>query len=162
MQKSRMKTIVKLLTPPDLPSSKEAYQKLEKRINWDKLRISIRATVVPLETLIESLPSHGRYTIKGENGSGKSSLLLLIKLLKGREAFYLPAKHELSFQLSKDGFSTGQLVRKTLHELLEKLDTEIVLLDEWDANLDTVNQQQLSQLIDQLSQKKCVIEVRHR
>lgn len=162
MQKSRMKTVTKLLDSPTLPTVEQAYKKLEKRIQWEKIRITFNQTEVESKSIFESFPNEGRYTIKGENGSGKSSLLLLIKTIKGREAFYLPVKHDLAFQLSKDGFSTGQLVRKTLHEVLEKLDTSIVLLDEWDANLDTANQQQLSKLIDQISQKKCVIEVRHR
>jgi ABC-type transport system involved in cytochrome bd biosynthesis fused ATPase/permease subunit len=162
MQKSRMNTVNKLLDSPDLPHFEQSYHKLENRVQWDKIRISFNETEISSKSIIESLPNQGRYTIKGENGSGKSSLLLLLKMTKGSKAFYLPAKHELAFQLSKDGFSTGQLVRKTLHEILEKLDTPTVLLDEWDANLDTANQQQLSRLIDQLSQKKCVIEVRHR
>ncbi|MCB1180922.1 MAG: ABC transporter ATP-binding protein/permease [Chlamydiia bacterium] len=162
MQKSRMNTVRNLLDSSDFPQIEQSYDKLEKRVHWDKIRVSCHETEIPSKTIIESLPCQGRYTIKGENGSGKSSLLLLFKLMKGGEAFYLPAKHELAFQLSKDGFSRGQLVQKTLQEILEKLDASIVLLDEWDANLDTFNQQQLSRLIDKISQKKCVIEVRHR
>lgn len=82
-------------------------------------------------------------------------------MLKGESAFYLPAKHDLTFQLSKDGLSTGQFARKTLEELLANLDTPLVLLDEWDANLDKENMEKFSALIENLSLEKCVIESRH-
>lgn len=162
MQKSRIQTIIKLLEPSNLQEPEQAYASLEKRIQWEKICVTDNEIQIPAKALLELLPTNGRYTVKGENGTGKSSLLSLLKVVKGREAFYLPVKHELSFRLSKDGFSTGQLVRKTLHELLERLETPIVLLDEWDAYLDNTNQTQLSELIDELSKKKCVIEVRHK
>lgn len=162
MQTSRLKTITKLLDSSNLYSSEQASLALKKRIQWDKIRISSNSTLVSLNTFLEGMPSQGRYTIRGENGSGKSSFLFMLKVLKGHEAFYLPAKHDLFFQRSRNGFSTGQLARETLRELLEKLPAQVVLLDEWDANLDTPNQEKLSQLIDQISQNKCVVEVRHR
>lgn len=161
MQKSRLKTIAKLLDSPDLKCSKDAYKKLEERIQWDKIQINGNESISP-KSFITSIPSCGRYTIKGSNGAGKSSFLLLLKMIKRHEAFYLPVKHDLVFKLSKDGFSTGQLVRKILNEILEKIDTSIILLDEWDANLDIVNQHKLSELIDRMSIDRCVIEVRHK
>jgi len=162
MQKSRMKTVKMLLESPNLSDAEQAYQKLEKRIFWDKIQLAFNTEPVSPKTILESLSSKGRYTIKGENGSGKSSLLLLIKMIKEREAFYLPVKHDLVFNGSIDHVSTGQSVKKVLQEVLEKLDTPIILLDEWDANLDTINKHKLSEIIDQISQKKCVIEVRHK
>ena len=135
MQKSRMKTIKNLLEAPDFPELDQALQKLENRIQWDKIYLTFNEMQTNPKILVEEVPPKGRYTVKGENGGGKSSLLLLIKMLNKREAFYLPVKHDLSFQVSKEGFSTGQLARKTLNELLEHLEAPIVLLDEWDAIL---------------------------
>lgn len=162
MQKSRLETVLKILEPSELFNASNAHRVLDQRIHWDKIKIGYdnTASYFPKQ-LLESVPEKGRYTLQGENGSGKTSLLLLLKMLKGESAFYLPAKHELAFQLSKDGLSTGQFVRKTLEELLENLDTPLILLDEWDANLDKENMDKFSAIIENLSFNKCVIESRH-
>ncbi len=39
---------------------------------------------------------------------------------------------------------------------------DIILLDEWDANLDKNKMILIDQLIDDISSRKVVIEVRHR
>ena len=80
---------------------------------------------------------------------------------QGSAAFYLPAKHELIFKKSKNGFSTGQQSFNILDELFIHLKEPILLLDEWDANLDSINKIKLSKLIDQIALNKCVIEIRH-
>jgi ABC-type multidrug transport system fused ATPase/permease subunit len=162
MQKSRLSTVLRLLETSDLIESDKAPQEFKKRIDWNKIQVRSNGTSVSLDSFQNSLESNGRYTVYGENGSGKSSLLLLLKMKNGSEAFYLPAKHDLVFQGSKNKQSTGQYVRKILHELLESVTAPIILLDEWDANLDLSNQGRLSELIDTLSKTKCVVEVRHR
>jgi ABC-type transport system involved in cytochrome bd biosynthesis fused ATPase/permease subunit len=53
-------------------------------------------------------------------------------------------------------------LRNRLVEILAKVNADVLLLDEWDANLDSENRETLSALLDEISQKKCVIEVRHR
>jgi ABC-type bacteriocin/lantibiotic exporter with double-glycine peptidase domain len=60
------------------------------------------------------------------------------------------------------GRSTGELLKDQLEEIYKNVEAKIILLDEWDANLDGLNQNQLSQLIDQIARKKCVVEVQHR
>lgn len=162
MQKSRLKTVVKLLEPTQLVDPLKARQQLEKRIQWDKITVATDVnTSLSAKQLLETLPQKGRVTLHGENGSGKTSLLLLIKMLKGESAFYLPSKHDLLFQLSKEKLSTGQSAKKILHELLDHLDNPVVLLDEWDANLDQENVNNLSKLINRLSTDRFVIESRH-
>ncbi|PCI92433.1 hypothetical protein COB11_07400 [Candidatus Aerophobetes bacterium] len=159
MYKSRLKTVMELLEPSHKGESN--HRQLEKRIRWDAINVDSNKVSLSSRDLLGALPKSGRFTLQGENGSGKTSLLLLLKLNKGESAFYLPAKHQLMFQVSHTSLSTGQLATSTLKELLEKLDSPIVLLDEWDANLDKRNTQSLSQLIEKLSLKKCVIESRH-
>ncbi len=137
---------------------------LASRIQWNKLRLHVQDKVTELKSIDDmhrTLPKAGRITLRGENGSGKSTLLMLLKDQWGEKAYYLPAQHHLEFE-SAQGLSTGELLRARLKELSEKVNTDILLLDEWDSNLDHSNQQELSHLIDQLSEKKCIIEIRHR
>jgi ABC-type transport system involved in cytochrome bd biosynthesis fused ATPase/permease subunit len=42
-----------------------------------------------------------------------------------------------------------------------EIDGHILLLDEWDANLDQANREILNAKIDQLAKRNLVIEVRH-
>ncbi|MFZ4098995.1 MAG: hypothetical protein ACOYKZ_01535 [Chlamydiia bacterium] len=111
---------------------------------------------------MSSPPRTGRYTLRGANGSGKTSLLLLLKQQLGDQAFFLPAKHNLMFQSHSSEGSTGQLLRRSLQEIQDNIRVPLVLLDEWDANLDAQTAQQVSGEIDTLAQACCVIESRHR
>lgn len=160
MQQSRLKTIYALFDEAKLQDSSNSKNELEKRINWNKL--SINSGEANPKDLIFQLPHSGRYTIKGENGSGKTSLLLLLKLLNPTTTFYLPPKHDLTFNISKDKHSTGQFATKALHELLEHSKAKILLLDEWDANLDKDNFNLINQALDKLSENIFVLESIHK
>ncbi len=103
-----------------------------------------------------------RITIRGANGSGKSSLLLLLKERLKEDAFYFPVENHLVFQKDGFGLSTGQGLKKKLLEIQENVDVKVLLLDEWDANLDASNQSEISQWLDTMVHTQCVIEVRHR
>lgn len=166
MQKSRLETVAKLIDPKLQIKQDEAKQQLTNRIHWGKISaitVNEQHEILkhPAEILQKELPVTGRITLSGENGSGKTSLLLLLKLTCGENAFFLPVKHNLLFSSSFDKLSTGQRTIKILHELLEKIDAPIILLDEWDANLDAENARIVSKKIDELSSKSCVIESRH-
>jgi ABC-type transport system involved in cytochrome bd biosynthesis fused ATPase/permease subunit len=87
---------------------------------------------------------------------------MLVKNSLSDRAFFLPTQNQLSFISETNKYSTGESLRNRLIEILERVDVDVLLLDEWDANLDKENQERLSLLIDQLAEKKCVIEVRHR
>jgi ABC-type transport system involved in cytochrome bd biosynthesis fused ATPase/permease subunit len=162
-----------------LEVTKDEPSLLEQRISWNKIRITPsnngHATILSEEDrqaighpalLREKLNTQplqsGRLTVRGENGCGKSTLLQLIKKDLGDRAFYLPAQHHLAFTVDTSGASTGESLRRRLEEMQNNVDAEVLLLDEWDANLDEFNQQRLSELIEQVSQKKLVVEVRHR
>lgn len=161
MQKSYLNTVLKHLDILSHSATEKNSETLSCRIKWDKINLTSNEDLIQLKSFIDKLPSTGRFTVKGENGSGKTALLLHLKMINGEKAFYLPVKHDLVFKRSTAGSSTGQLAHKTLAEIFHQLSAPIVLLDEWDANLDAANQQELSKLIDQLALKKCVIEVRH-
>lgn len=57
--------------------------------------------------------------------------------------------------------SSGERQLKQIDFIFSQ-DTDIFLLDEWDANLDTAHTQKISTIIDKLACNKCVIEVRHK
>lgn len=78
-----------------------------------------------------------------------------------RRHFFLPTHNQLSFFAETNRYSTGESLKNRLIEILDKVEADVLLLDEWDANLDSENKEKLSQLIDELASKKCVIEVRH-
>lgn len=173
MHKGKLVSIYKSIQP--IQYSQTA---MEKKVKWNKIKIvnTHFSTSVPNDhvslagplaltgyhELLEFTNKAGRVTLRGENGAGKSTLLMLIKNSLSERAFFLPTQNQLSFLSQPNKYSTGESLRNRLLEILDKVDVDVLLLDEWDANLDQENKEQLSLLIDELSEKKCVIEVRHR
>jgi hypothetical protein len=161
--RAQLSTVVGALSTRQLASPELMIDELKSRVNWPL--ISAQATPGDLSmdpsALFHALPEKGRVTLQGENGSGKSSLLLLLKALHGEQAFYLPAHHDLLFARAPKRGSTGQTSTAILHELIERVRTPILLLDEWDANLDSSRRERLSQLLDGVASRALVIEVRH-
>lgn len=157
-----------------IQASKESASQLEKKVKWDKIRLMKSAAdeqislAGPKEAsfqseLLDRAASSGRLTIRGENGAGKSTLLMILKNTLKDRAFFLPTHHsQLSFASETNKYSTGESLKNRLVEILAKVDANVLLLDEWDANLDPENREILSALLDEISEKKCVIEVRHR
>ncbi len=157
---TKVKKILRLTTPEQALAASCA-----SRIDWTSIRIQgeMEERESPsIAWIQERSRSPGRWTIQGRNGSGKTSLLLEMKQLLQEEAFYLPAQNQLDFATSSDGHSTGERLKQQLHEVEAAVEARVILLDEWNANLDRQNQEQLSLLIDRIAVKKCVIEVRHR
>ncbi|WP_068469465.1 ABC transporter ATP-binding protein [Candidatus Protochlamydia phocaeensis] len=170
MHRSKLLSIYKAIQP-----IADADTAMEKKVKWPKIQIS-SSTIASsdhislpgpqaLNSYHDLLPyTHqaGRITLRGENGAGKSTLLMLVKNALCDRAFFLPTQNQLSFISETNKYSTGESLKNRLLEILERVDVDVLLLDEWDANLDKDNQERLSALIDELAQKKCVIEVRHR
>jgi ABC-type multidrug transport system fused ATPase/permease subunit len=101
----------------------------------------------------------GRYEINGENGSGKSSLLLhLNEVLEN--SFYLPAHPDLAISDHETPGSSGEKMLQHIHFLSEGNESYL-LLDEWDANLDAANRNLVASELERLSKTKVLIEVRH-
>lgn len=173
MHKSKLISIYKSIQPIQY-----SHAEMEKKVKWGKIKIvnTNFPTAVPddhvslagpraissYQELLEFTNRAGRVTLRGENGAGKSTLLMLIKNSLSERAFFLPTQNQLSFLSQTNKYSTGESLRNRLMEILDRVDVDVLLLDEWDANLDQENKERLSLLIDELSEKKCVIEVRHR
>lgn len=157
--KTRVKTILTVAETQEV-ESKSSYI---PRIHWQSIQLQgMEGHPVSMDSVTKVVNQPGRITIRGKNGSGKSSLLLELKRLFKDDAFYLPSQNHLHFSFGEVGRSTGELLKEQLEEIHKSVDAKIILLDEWDASLDGVNQSHLSQSIDQIAQKKCVVEVRHR
>lgn len=172
MHKSKLTAIYRTIQP-----SRDVQQTLAKKVKWPKIStLSVPSTtasddhvslagpqaIQSHEHLLQRTALAGRLTIRGENGCGKSTALLLLKHALASKAFFLPTHNHLSFESETNKYSTGESLKNRLLEILEKVEADVLLLDEWDANLDHENKEKLSLLIDELAEKKCVIEVRHR
>jgi ABC-type multidrug transport system fused ATPase/permease subunit len=60
------------------------------------------------------------------------------------------------------GFSSGERQLQSLTEIVRQTQAQVYLLDEWDANLDTLNRATAQRLIDELAARSLVIEISHR
>ena len=133
---------------------------LDKYIQADQIRVKQTGDIFDST----QLPKQGRVTLVGNNGVGKSCMLLKLKEDYQEQAYYLPAKHNLYFNYKSDKAhkgSTGQQLIKQIQEIREDDRSRIVMLDEWDAHLDRENTQIIDQYLDELAQTRLVIEVRH-
>lgn len=175
MHKNKLISIYRSLQPMSY-----SYNDMLNKVKWPKIEYTKNeslhtdadykgsrqfcppASLTSHHDLISHSHEPGRITLRGENGSGKSTTLMLIKNSLGEKAFILPTTGQLSFVAETNKHSTGENLKNRLNEILENVDANVLLLDEWDANLDRHNRELLSQLIDRIAEKKCVIEVRHR
>ncbi|MCE2982063.1 MAG: hypothetical protein LW832_00715 [Parachlamydia sp.] len=170
MHKSKLMAIYKAIEP-----TQDSNLVMEKKVKWDKIQLAASTacpddhvslqsppTLSSYHDLINYTKQSGRLTLRGENGAGKSTLLMLIKNVLCDRAYFLPTQNQLTFLSETNKHSTGESLKNRLLEIIDKVDVDVLLLDEWDANLDKENRETLSALIDELAQKKCVIEVRHR
>lgn len=104
----------------------------------------------------------GRFTLRGQNGSGKSTLLLALKASCGPNAMLMPRSLDgLHWRGDHALLSTGQCMVQCMDEALLHGAFGFLLLDEWDANLDTGNRSLIDARLDTVSQTKVVVEVRH-
>lgn len=133
---------------------------LDNYIQADQIRVQQTGGIFDLT----QLPKQGRVTLVGNNGVGKSCMLLKLKERYQEQAYYLPAKHNLYFNYKTDKAhkgSTGQQLIKQIQEIREDDQSTIVMLDEWDAHLDRENTQIIDQYLDHLAQTRLVVDVRH-
>lgn len=76
--------------------------------------------------------------------------------------FFLPVQSLLYWEDNETiEYSTGQRINSVLNKIFLEIDDDVVLIDEWDANLDKKTKDDLSNKIQELSLRKTIIEVRH-
>lgn len=145
--------------------SENVFSQLENRIQLSKIRINDQY-FDSLEKVLNYIHQTEQQviTIQGSNGSGKSTLLTYIHKIQ-KNSFYLPTSvfMEISSEQSPknmESLSTGQRMKSYLEDLINS-DEQILLLDEWDANLDPFNFKRIEKLIEQISRTKKIIQVRH-
>lgn len=112
------------------------------------------------EDFYEKIPQAiaGRYLIIGKNGSGKSSLL---KLLKGQFPEAILLSPEINLGQTVFAGSTGEQQIQKITEIFQQ-EAKVYLLDEWDANLDSKNRENIDGRINEIKSQSLVIEARHR
>lgn len=116
-----------------------------------------------IEELKLVLPNSGLVSVTGINGSGKTSLLLSLKALFGKRAFYLPSNNRFMFESDMSSLSTGQRMQKQLEILCNSDDVDILILDEWDANLDKFSSEKWRDMLFKYSRNNfLIIEVSHK
>lgn len=139
---------------------------LDSRIKFDQIKIWHSKHTLNFDKFTDLLSSfasltHGRITIRGSNGSGKTSMLLALKHALGKEAFFLPHSHYLEFGVNL-AVSSGELTLSILDKLQYDKIYRYVILDEWDSNLDGQNLAEVNILLDTLAKSLLIIESRHR
>lgn len=137
---------------------------LRAQIDFDRITVNSgvnSGSAANLEELQILLSRPGRHTIRGRNGAGKSALLLKLKEANAERATYLPASHDLDVSGLHRDQSTGQRAKAALREILRQDASPVLLLDEWDANLDEGNREKLSETLDREALTRCVVEVVH-
>lgn len=110
-----------------------------------------------LEALRQNRLPRGRWTVTGANGSGKSTLLKRIKEMRVDALLLGP---ETGFLDADNGLSTGQRRVKEIENALSMAPT-LLMLDEWDANLDGGNCRKIDRMLDEASRLMLIIEVHH-
>lgn len=103
-----------------------------------------------------------RITIRGPNGSGKSTLLISLKTRLQQRALLILAQHR-QIAASVEA-SLGQRVASEIDAAITTIETgrvSILLLDEWNGNLDRVNSSMLSNRLDMLPTGSTIVEVIH-
>lgn len=112
-------------------------------------------------TSLISNSTNGRYEVRGPNGAGKSTLLLHLNQSL-ESSIYLPTHPDLMLNKEiRSSKSSGENLLAHI-EALGNSQADIILLDEWDANLDEKNLKLVNNQIELLSKTKTVVEVRHR
>lgn len=115
------------------------------------------------ETLLSALMTphlhQGRFLITGGNGSGKSSLLKLIKQKKPEAILWGPG---IVLGTETVNGSVGEQHCHLLQAILDNRQESLLLLDEWDSALDRANTEAIDQQLNLLANSTIILEVRHK
>ena len=155
-------------TSADAVKNPEGYQ---GKINWQNISFTKGDCTFSFSSMdecisyFETLLCHeekGRIVMKGENGSGKTTVMMLLKEHFREKAYLYPNHTNLFFKDVCNGeYSTGEKVRADLSQLIEnenEIGASLYLFDEWNANLDPVSQKKTDVFIEQISRQSLVLE----
>lgn len=159
---NQLKSLESVIALTDLESDNLKYIKFD---SIDLFNGKVSKNHSNFESIALELNSSlfGRWTLRGKNGVGKSTLLNSIKEFKGDKGFFLPSNYEdLCFGFDIVNHSDGNRLKAVFEKIAELEEVDTVILDEWDASLDDKNLEIINEAIDRLAQRKVVIESRHR
>lgn len=136
------------------------------QVEWQSLAFLSQGTLERLRNL-ESLSRltgqfrPGRHVVLGPAGSGKTTLMLMLKAHHPCQSYYFPGQNTLVFDSETESlFDPVQKLIACLQRMRENSEGGILLLDDWDVYLDAWSAEQVSRVIDDISQVRCVIETR--
>lgn len=138
---------------------------LIQRIAFDRIQFvpDIEPSLQNVNSFVSDPPRACRLEVRGDNGCGKTSLLLYLKSVFQDRAFYLPAYANLFLGARRMAESTGQRVVRQIEKIMSFGHYHILLLDEWDANLDLQNRNMVNRRLDELCEEGVlIVEARHR
>ena len=79
-----------------------------------------------------------------------------------RACYFSPYAEEFFKDSLKESCSTGQEALSHLRETFAYAPVKLFLLDEWDANLDQKNMENMDRFLEEKAKSCCIVEVRHR
>ncbi|MGI9279626.1 MAG: ATP-binding cassette domain-containing protein [Endozoicomonas sp.] len=154
--RTKLSEMMATLTPSNLHN-----QYLNHLIQWKKITMNGQP-IYSINTILQLIKQNKirRSTLRGGNGTGKSLILKQIKQIFPN-AYYMPSDPSgLLFDYTSPELSTGQFVISAIEEVIAMNNKpELLLLDEWDANLDDKNRARIDELLGTADVP--IIEVRH-
>lgn len=110
---------------------------------------------------LDELAAVGLTTVRAPNGSGKTAFLSMCRQHFGRDALFLPAAHTIDFGVPQG--STGESVMYNFGFIdSQAVLPKVILLDEWNANLDADNTARGVAMIDRWRKTASVVEVKNK
>lgn len=162
--RERLNGLVLAMTPDQ---STNAAKDAASRIDFARMTATLAGQDISLTSVEDTVRLFkakplGLISLRGTNGAGKSTLLRYIKEAVGAAAFYLPADtNDLEFKAA-ESLSSGQRAVAILEAIAQDPDIRLLLLDEWDANLDANRRSEALHLIEEISRRILIVEVSHR
>ena len=144
-------------------ASLAAPRDVRRYIAADRIQLTRNERPLAVGALLEDatlLGARGLWTVRAPNGSGKTTLFTWLKAQHGDRALFLPAHHQLLF--GGPPGSSGETVARIMANLdaMPKRPS-LILMDEWDANLDPERRAEGAQRIARWAETSVVVQAVH-
>jgi ABC-type transport system involved in cytochrome bd biosynthesis fused ATPase/permease subunit len=160
--REQLKELEKVIHISQQPNESEKYVSFDAIEMFNGQESCIHPNLNSISGRIQNSVA-GRWTLRGRNGAGKSTLLSLLKEDLAETAFLLPTNYEdLAFEKDFLNHSDGNRILSVFQRIASLDHVKVIILDEWDANLDGDNLNHINNMIEILATNKVVIESRHR